>query len=289
MLQRTVEIPDGVDASRASTARGAFATFTAAPATDTPTTAAADSAGSFLLLTGFTGGKEDFAPLLPLLARAGRHAATYDQRGQHESPAGPGADFSLEALAADAHAVATALDLPRPWRLLGHSFGGLVAQAAVLRDPGDWSHLTLLCSGPGAFTDADGPEKRRDLPRLRELLAEQPIDVVHDIRQRHARAHGEPEPPPQVADLLRRRFVTSSPVGLSAVAGHLLEAPDLVDEVAATGVPVAVVRGADDDAWSWPRQDDMAARLGTTVTVVPDAAHSPAVENPAGLAAALLG
>ena len=61
-----------------------------------------------------------------------------------------------------------------------------------------------------------------------------------------------------------------------------------VADVAATGLPVWVGRGAGDDAWPHAVQDDMAARLGTTVHVVAGADHSPAVENPVGLAAAWL-
>jgi pimeloyl-ACP methyl ester carboxylesterase len=279
MQQRTVGLPEGVVPTRTTTTRGELATWVARPR--------GDVRGSYLLVPGFTGSKEDFGPLLPLLADAGWLAVALDQRGQLDSRAGPGADLTLEGLAADVQALAEALEAPRPRRLLGHSLGGLVAQAAAVRDPSAWDHLTLLCSGPGGFTEADEPAMRRDLPRLRELLAEQPIEVVHEIRQRHALEQGDPQPPPPVADFLRRRFLASSPVALSTHAGHLLEAPDVVDRVAATGVPTTVVRGADDDAWSHARQDEMAARLGTTVVVVEDAAHSPAVENPTALAAVL--
>jgi pimeloyl-ACP methyl ester carboxylesterase len=211
----------------------------------------------------------------------------YDQRGQYETPAGPGADLSLEALAADARAVAMSAGAGGDVHLLGHSFGGLVAQAAVVRDPGAWTSVTLLCTGPGAFTDADGDTKRRDLARLRELLVEQPMEVVQEIRERHDLSQGAAPPAPEVAKFLRERFLASSPTAVNAHAGHLLEAPDQVDALAATDVAVTVIRGADDDAWSWAAQDDMAARLNTRVVVVDDAAHSPSFENPVALAAVL--
>lgn len=278
MLSRVVEMPAEVTASRTQTPRGEFATLVAEPA-QAPK-------GLLLLVHGFAGSKEDFAPLLPLLAAAGWLAVAYDQRGHYETPAGPGADFSLEALAADGSAVATALRAQGPTRLVGHSLGGLVAQAAALRDPSAWETVTLLCSGPGSL--GGQPMAGRDLTALRELLAEQPMDVVQDIRVRHAVAHGEAEPPAEVAAFLRRRFVRSSAAAMSAFAGHLLEAPDLVDDVAATGVGVQVARGADDDAWPHAAQDAMASRLGTTVAVIDDAAHSPAIENPAALAAVLI-
>src|SRR5919202_3166491 len=91
-----------------------------------------------LLVAGFTGSKEDFAPLLSPLARAGVRAVAVDQRGQYESP-GPDdpAAFSLDVLAADVLAVGRVLreESPGPLHVVGHSFGGLVCRGAVLADP----------------------------------------------------------------------------------------------------------------------------------------------------------
>jgi pimeloyl-ACP methyl ester carboxylesterase len=42
--------------------------------------------GTALLVAGYTGSKEDFAPLLAPLADAGLRAVAIDQRGQYESP-----------------------------------------------------------------------------------------------------------------------------------------------------------------------------------------------------------
>src|SRR2546428_2518034 len=55
-----------------------------------------------LLVPGFTGSKEDFAPILLALAAAGHRAVSIDQRGQYESrgPDDPSA-YSLDALATD--------------------------------------------------------------------------------------------------------------------------------------------------------------------------------------------
>jgi hypothetical protein len=69
---------------------------------------------------------------------------------------------------------------------------------------------------------------------MRELLAKHPPEVVHDIRLQQKLERGEPEQPPEAAAFLRKRFVASSPDCISAFAGHLLEAPDRVGEVAAT-------------------------------------------------------
>lgn len=53
-------------------------------------------------------------------------------------------------------------------------------------------------------------------------------------------------------------------------------------------MPVLVTHGDDDDAWPPSVQRKMARRLGAEYVVIPDAAHSPAVENPAATVRALL-
>jgi pimeloyl-ACP methyl ester carboxylesterase len=60
-----------------------------------------------------------------------------------------------------------------------------------------------------------------------------------------------------------------------------------VAELAATGIPVLVTCGADDDAWSPACQREMATRLHARFVLIPSAAHSAAVENPAGTLAVL--
>src|SRR3954471_3513098 len=100
-------------------------------------TGAGDGA-TVLLVAGYTGTKEDFAPILAPLAAAGVRAVAIDQRGQYESP-GPDdpAAYSVDVLAADVLLVSALLrgEGGGPLHLLGHSFGGLVCRGAVLADP----------------------------------------------------------------------------------------------------------------------------------------------------------
>lgn len=265
-IPQSLLIPAGVTVQTVSTGRGEFAAHTAVPT--------GDLRGHVLLVPGWTGSKEDFTPILPLLSAAGFAVTAFDQRGQFETPGAPDDDYSLSALAADAVAVADATSGDdRRCQLLGHSFGGLVAQRAVIDHPDRWKSLSLLSTGPGALTSSPA----RPLERMVEAIGTVPLADLHEAREAGI------ERPADIAEFLARRFTTNSPASLRAITQHLIGAPDVIDDVHATGLPVWVGRGADDDAWPHDQQDRMASRLGTSVHVIDPAAHSPAVENPIGL------
>jgi pimeloyl-ACP methyl ester carboxylesterase len=240
-----------------------------------------------LLIPGYTGSKEDFAAILGPIAAAGHRAVAMDQRGQFESP-GPDdpAAYAVDTLAADVPLVAADIAGPgQPIHLLGHSFGGLVARAAVLADPARYLSLVLLCSGPSGI----GGNRKQRMELLRPVLAAGGLPAVYE--QSLLLAAVEPgfvPPPPPIAEFLRRRFLTSSAAGLEGMGDALIEEPDRVDALRGTGVRTLVAHGADDDAWPPAVQAEMATRLGARYVVIPASAHSPAAENPAPTASVLL-
>jgi pimeloyl-ACP methyl ester carboxylesterase len=237
-----------------------------------------------VLVPGFTGSKEDFRLVLEPLARPGRRTVAVDQRGQYESvgPDDPEA-YTVKQLAADLLGLLDALSAG-PVHLVGHSFGGLVARAAVLERPDVASSLTLMCSGPEALA---GPRVEL-LPMLAPVLAEGGMTALADAVE----ALGADDPrtqalSPQVRAFLRTRMLASAPGALIGMAAALTGEPDRVDELRGTGLPLLVLHGEDDDAWSPAVQAEMAGRLGARHVVVCDAMHSPAVENPGDTADAM--
>jgi pimeloyl-ACP methyl ester carboxylesterase len=71
------------------------------------------------------------------------------------------------------------------------------------------------------------------------------------------------------------------------MAKHMLAAPDRTAELARLDLPMLVIYGEDDNAWSPAAQETMAQRLGASRLCIPAAMHSPAVEAPATTASAL--
>lgn len=286
----SLDLPDGVRRTTIRTSRGTFAALEAIPASGV-----CEREGA-LLVPGYTGSKEDFAFVLNLLADRSRRVTAIDMRGQFESAAAadPGR-YAAPELGADLLAVMQATGARH---LAGHSYGGLIAREAMLAGEQARSivaSVTFMSSGPAALTGpradelnamlaavgADGQELP-DAATLRDGVAA----VWQTYLEPQALASGTPAP---VIDFVRRRMLSTDPVGLVLMARHMLAAPDRTAELAklAGNVPMLVIYGEDDNAWSPAAQEDMARRLGARRHCIPAAMHSPAVEAPATTASAL--
>jgi len=263
-----------------------------------------------LLVPGYTGSKEDFLAIAGLLAGRGRRVVAIDMRGQFETP---GADdhegYSPSALGAD---IAALVDATGARHLLGHSYGGLIAREGLLgqaapghsgsaesgradsRVPDGIASFTLMSSGPSALTGPREAELRAMLAALgvQDGGVPSPDELrarICGLWQAHLRPQAEQAgvPGPIVA-FLARRMLSNDPNGLVLMARHLLTAPDRTAELARLDrVPMLVLYGENDDAWSPGAQEAMARRLGARRVCIPAAAHSPAVEAAAATAAAL--
>ena len=250
-----------------------------------------DLGATALLLPGFTGSKEDFAPLFDPIADAGVEAVAIDLPGQYESP-GPlvESDYRPEALgAAVAELVAKLAAEGRRVLLLGHSFGGLVARGAVLAGA-PVAGLTLMASGPSELPPG---ERRTALDYGEIVLREQGVEAAQQVDEtRQALDPNWRALPQHLKDFYRERFVRSSPAGLLGMGEALRAEPDLVAKLArvmrSSGIPCLVVCGALDDAWSTAGQRDMAERLDADFAVLSGVMHNPNTEAPDALLATLL-
>jgi pimeloyl-ACP methyl ester carboxylesterase len=237
--------------------------------------------GIVLAVHGFTGGKEDFVFLLPELAAKGWTACAVDLRGVHQSTS-PG-PYDLDTLADDL--VAVARHLGASVHLVAHSLGGLSAQRAVIAVPDAFASLTLMCSGPAGFMASANliPHTIDRLTMFARELAGHTLQQAWDAKT----AYENVEMHPAMASFLRERFVVGSHEAAVHNVEDLLHARDVIDAVAATGVPCAVMYGERDGTWNQATQNEMAVRLGTTPIRIPDATHLPMLENVDATAVAL--
>ncbi|MDL5157313.1 alpha/beta hydrolase [Actinomycetospora sp. Odt1-22] len=235
-----------------------------------------------VLVPGYSGSKEDFAPLIDPIADAGIGVLALDLPGQFESPPLPGEMDHRSAPLGSlvARIVRDEAAAGRTVLLLGHSFGGLVARAAVLSGA-PVRGLTLMDTGPGELPM--GPRRTR-LDVLEPVLRRRGLDAVVALREETGDWEAAA---PAVAGFLRERLQRSSPVALLGMGDALRGEPDRVPELVAAlrgrRLATLVVCGMHDDAWPVTTQRTMADRLEAEFAAVPGAAHSPNVENPLAL------
>jgi pimeloyl-ACP methyl ester carboxylesterase len=231
------------------------------------------------LVHGFTGAREDFHDHLDRLAAAGWHVVAPDLPGHGDShPADIAHDF--DAYAGALLALADDLAWDR-FAVLGHSMGGVVVQHLALAEEKRLSALILMDTSPDRFdVDRGLVEAACEIVSTQgmdALLAVQkqlgsPFETASARRLREARPGWEER---QDAKLLR-----AAPAMYVAMARALIDAPSRAKQLAGLRVPTLVMVGEQDTPLL-----DACERLagiipGARFVRVPDAGHSPQVENP---------
>ena len=227
-----------------------------------------------LLVPGYTGSKEDYSTVLPFLGEAGWDVLAYSQRGQGGSaaPAGLGA-YGMSDFVGDLIAVAEAwAGTTGRVHLVGHSFGGIVARAAVVKRPDLFASVTLFCSGRAVY------DWMNTLPIL------DPLPTGPGARQQVLRTYfpdmNFDEPGVGWAEFQRIRALDTASENLVGIARILSQLRPDTPALAATGVPVHVLYGDQDEIWppSWYAEE--AADLGARESIIRGGPHSPQLQFP---------
>jgi pimeloyl-ACP methyl ester carboxylesterase len=238
-------------------------------------TVAYDEAGTsgaapLLLVHGFTGGRDDFAGVLDVLAED-RRVVAVDLPGHGGSDGPDDADaYGLSAVASWVLRLADALDLGEA-HLLGHSLGGLVVQRAAAAASQRLRSLVLMDTGLGALREEPGERIASIAIALRDSGPEAALAVSLDGA----------DVPDAEREAALTRFRALEPAAVVGGARNLIGAAPLGAFLRGIDIPVLVIHGEDDEAWLGNEQRLLAATVaGAEHRVVPGAAHSPQQEQP---------
>lgn len=230
-----------------------------------------------VLVPGATGSKEDFALMLPLLARAGYFVQSFDLAGQYESHAA-GADtvYSYELFIGDLIAF---LEAGAPAHLLGYSFAGTVAQLVAVRRPDLVLSLALLTTPPGAgnvFATMKwlGPVAPLASPHRGAGL------MIWGIVTNKNRV------PPRRLAFVRSRFALTSRRSVDEIVGLMMTTPDLRGRVRDLALPKLVAAGSH-DLWPLSAHERYARDIDAEFRAYATG-HSPSETTPHQLTADLL-
>ncbi|WP_327153459.1 alpha/beta fold hydrolase [Nocardia sp. Root136] len=258
---------------------GALAGWEVNPPLGTP------NLGTVVLVPGFTGSKEDFELMLPLLAAAGYRAIAYDQRGQWQSE-GPDdiAGYTMADFVADLRGVVDQVSPDAPVHLVGHSFGGYVSRVSLVDEPTRFRSLTLLASGPSSVEDIkfSPPQLVAQVVESagQEFLWQQMSDAMDAAGQ---------TPSPERAEFLHNRLVQTKKANILGIL-KCMETPPLADPAALrdAGVPLLIAYGDTNDLWDPEVHENFARRLRAETAVYPGIGHVPNEDVPAQVAADLV-
>ncbi len=239
-----------------------------------------------LCLAGLTRNMADFEVLLPLLP--GVRLIRMDYRGRGDSDRTGALTYTIPIEAADAVALLDHLGLARA-AILGTSRGGLIGMliAAIARD-----RLTGLCMNDiGPFLDPLG------LHRIADQIGRNPTAKTYAALAEiypHVHPGFAHVPPARWHDEARRRVVETTDglvnrydpalrdAFVTAINLPPVDLWPLFD--ALTGLPVAVIRGANSDLLSPATMAEMKARRPDLIAAtVPDRGHPPFLDEPESL------
>ena len=183
----------------------------------------------------------------------------YDQRGLGRS-AKPDIDYTMADYADDAAGLLEAVGWPSA-KVVGVSFGGMVAQELVLRHPGKVRRLVLACTSPGGEGGASFPF--HEIQHLDRLARATMLIAYNDTRWDADWSAANPEAYRQMLAMGAADPFGDEP-GHAMGARRQLEARalhDVWDRLPDIACPVMIAAGRYDGIAKPETQERMAARI----------------------------
>lgn len=201
--------------------------------------------------------------------------------GRSAEPAEP---FTFDSLADDAAALLDHLGAARA-HVLGHSFGGVVAQFLTRRHPERVASLILVDTNPGS---GSLPEPERSV-RVRRRLESLATMTPRQIAEARAPTLLSPEAPVELVEEMISIMAEIRPAGYRAAA-IAMGTTDVSHWLSSIEVPTLVICGEDDDVTPPSTAEQLAHAIPRArLVLIPGAGHASPQERPAAFNAAVRG
>jgi proline iminopeptidase len=214
---------------------------------------------------------------------ATRQAVFYDHRANGRSTGAAAGTITMEQLADDAAALAAALGFDR-CAVLGHSYGGFVAQELALRHPGLVERLVLVSTTPGQRGSTEDPDAEQGPPPPREFVEMASTIPATDAELEAGMTallpfyfHRTP-----IEDVLPLAAGTIHRVDALVRGFEVLATWSSYDRLPGVTAPTLVLAGRHDVITSPPQSERIASQIpDATRAVLDHSGHFPWIEEPA--------
>lgn len=214
----------------------------------------------------------------------------YDQRSNGRSGRPPLDTLTMAQLADDAAALLEHLGLG-PAVVLGHSYGGFVAQELALRHPNAVAALVLVAAGPGQLgTGEVEGEDGTGAPMADDLVAAFSSPPTSDDDMRTIFGAVLPHYVSRFDGAILQDGFERTVVSFEAMLRgfEVLGSWSSVDRLGAIAAPTLVLGGRDDPVISWPQQVRIAKRVpGAQLVLFDRTSHFVWLDEPDGFWAAV--
>jgi len=234
----------------------------------------------FVLVHGFTGSSDDWADHVDELAQLGP-TLLIDLRGHGASQhLGVEAAYTLDAIAADLEALFDALGIER-CDLLGHSMGGMAALRFALQNPRRLHSLLLMDTSDSAIRMGSTDE----LAAMAKIVKAGGTEAMLRISRRAQRAdayhrYAERVGVERAQARIDAKLTQMDPAAFVGFARALGEQKSVRDRLGELQCPTLVMVGEQDLPFLSPAEQMTALIADAEKVAIPNAAHSPQLENP---------
>jgi 2-succinyl-6-hydroxy-2,4-cyclohexadiene-1-carboxylate synthase len=239
------------------------------------------SGSPIVLLHGFTGNLETWAPRLPVITERYETIAI-DQLGHGctDAPADPDR-YRAERAVADLIRLLDRLEIPEAiW--LGYSMGARLALQVAVNHPARVSALILESGSPGIAEPEERVARTRTDAKLADRIEREGIVAFVDFWERLPMFSSHDRLPADVRERQRAQRLQNDPIGLANSLrgfGQGIQ-PAVNDRLKELTMPVCLIAGEEDTKYVRLAKEIAAAIPCAGLNIVSGVGHTPHLERP---------